>query len=92
MLDASPGETLSYWLRRVAESMANLDLLVFVPIERPDRIQPAGEDQPALRKRVDRALREILMEDSLGLDLDVVEVNGPVSARVQEVLERARHA
>jgi hypothetical protein len=65
--------------------MARFDLIVFVPIERPDRIEIGLDENPRLRRRVDHELREILIHDSLGLALTVLEVTGSVVERAQQV-------
>lgn len=79
------------WLPRVREAMEALDLVVFVPIEARDRIPRAGgADDAALRRNVDARLRELLVDGALGLELEVLEVEGPVAERVKTVLEHVR--
>jgi hypothetical protein len=46
-----------------------LDLLVFVPIERPDRM--GVPDAPKLRRRVDRILHELLVDGGADVALPV---------------------
>ena len=76
-------------LEELRGAMASLDLVVFVPIESPDRIDFADdEDLPGTRDAVDGRLRELLMDDPLGLGVDVLEVRGPRSDRVDAVLRR----
>ena len=68
-----------------------LDLIVFVPIEAPDRIAAAArDDHPAWRRRVDARLRALLVEGALGADVEVLEVQGSVARRAQAVLARVR--
>lgn len=68
------------------EAMEELDLVVFVGVESPDRIAvPAGEDR-RLRADVDARLRALVLEDSLGLSLHAIEVEGDLDARVAQVL------
>lgn len=82
---------LEEWLPRVREAMATLDLVVFVPIEQPDRVRVTrGEDAGGWREPVDEKLREILVEDALELALEVLEVSGSVGHRVDAVLQRLR--
>jgi predicted ATPase len=75
---------LDEWLPRVGEAMGTLDLLVFVPIESPDRI--AETNSRRLRARVNELLREIILEDSLGLGLRAFEVTGTPEQRAQAVM------
>ena len=87
-LIALPGEvseTLRRWFDRAAAAMARLDLVVFVPIEDPDRIDVSTNER-RLRRRVDLALREIIVEDTWGLAPRVVEVSGAPGERVEQVL------
>jgi len=76
-------------LERQIESLRSavecLDLIVFVPIETPDRI--ADVELPALRRRVDEEMRELVLNDSLDLGVMTVEVNGSVGKRCRQVLD-----
>jgi predicted ATPase len=81
---------LDDWLPAVGEALQGLDLVVFVPVEEPDRM-PLGRSRDAeLRRAVDEQLREMLVDGSLGLDVEVVEVSGAVDERVAQVLARVR--
>lgn len=96
LFDRSPADYLAYLVAiapntdlraRVAaarEALALVDLVVFVPIEQPDRL--AGTESPRLRRRVDRILREMLIEASWGFDLRVAEVRGSPEERANQVL------
>ena len=87
-LIALPGEvseTLRRWFDRAAAAMARLDLIVFVPIEDPDRINVSAVER-RLRRRVDLALREIIVEDTWGLAPHALEVSGAPGERVEQVL------
>ncbi len=75
------------WFNRVCDAIATLDLVVFVPIERPDRIDGKIE-QRRLRKRVHEEIREILVDDAWKIGVPVVEVSGTVEERVWQVLAR----
>ena len=70
---------------RVAQAMATLDLVVFVPIEEPDRLDVT--DSPKLRRRVDGLLREMLVDGGWGFAAPVVEVNGTPQQRAEQVRE-----
>lgn len=78
---------LERWLPRIRAAMGKLDLVVFLPVERRDRIAlPASEDA-VLRMQVDAELKEILLEDSFDFDVDVIEVTGARDERVRRVIE-----
>jgi|SRR5262245_30608217 len=75
-----------HWLPRVLRAMERLDLIIFVPVEDPDRMIVAESENTDLRGRVDRELREILLEDRWGVGVEVMEVTGTVRERVRQVL------
>ena len=77
------------WMPRVRESVAKLDLIVFVPVEDPDRVA-VPRPEARLRAEVDEVLGEIVEADSYGLEIDVITVEGPTAARLLHVLERLR--
>ena len=82
---------LEDWLPRIRDALGTLDLVVFVPIETPDRIEFAAADDPDdSRAAVDERLRELLLEDSLELGLEVVEVSGGLDQRVAAARRRIR--
>lgn len=82
----SPRSGVGRWLPSVREAMRRLDLVVFVPIERPDRVPVADPEDAAWRRRVDAKLREILFADPWDFEVDVLEVTGPAPERVRRVL------
>lgn len=101
LFDRSPVDVLAYllthedseafeseaWLERISTAMHSLDLVVFVPLEDPDRIAvPAHEDR-SYRRKVHRRLERLLVDDALGLETDVLVVEGSIQARVDRVLE-----
>ena len=98
VFDRCPADYLSYLAvlrgvegvaddsERAARAMETLDLLVFVPIERPDRVQPGPAEDLRLRARVDRMLRALLIEGELAVGASVIEVSGTVEDRVEQVL------
>ena len=79
-------------LRRIEQALASLDLLIFVPLVKPDEIAVSIE-LPRLRARVDSRLKSILRDDALGLvegaGLRVVEIGGSRSERVRELARAA---
>jgi AAA domain-containing protein len=90
-LVAAPGplsDVLDRWFERASTAMRTLDLVVFVPVEDPDRIDPSAIEHRRLRRRADDALREIVVEDTWGFMPPVVEVTGTTDARVKQVLDR----
>ena len=66
--------------------MERLDLIVFVPIEEPDRMAASETDQTEWRQRVDEDLREIVLDDRWDLGLEALEVTGTLRDRVRQVL------
>jgi hypothetical protein len=75
-----------YW-NDVAAAMTELDLIVYVPVERLDRIHVSTSEYPRLRRRVDEELRRLLMGDELGVSEKVLEVRGSVADRTNQILE-----
>jgi predicted ATPase len=98
LFDRSPADYLAYvaaldanrvssaQIDEVRDALAALDLIVFVPIEQPDRI--GNVELPRLRKRVDRILYEMLIDDSLSLGAAVLEVHGTLAQRSAQVIAR----
>jgi len=102
LFDRCPADILAYlqthqdgagfdadeWLERVVPAMRTLDLIVFVPVEDPDRIPvPAHEDRE-LRLAVHEAIEDTLLEDRYGFEVEVLRVQGDVQSRAQQVLRR----
>ncbi len=78
---------LEEWMPGVQEAVAKLDLIVFVPIENPDRVTvPRPESR--LRSDVDVILRDMIVDDGYGLEIDVITVAGTPGARLREVVAR----
>lgn len=76
------------WIAPVREAMQSLDLVVFVPIEDPDRIALAAHEDAELRLAVHEKLHELIVDRALGFDTEVLVVTGGVEARVKQVLAR----
>ena len=85
VLDDSLRSDVERHLPSVREAVESLDLIVFVPIEEPDRM--GDTDYPELRRRVDEELREIVMDDVFDLGIEVLEVTGPAGERARQVME-----
>jgi predicted ATPase len=88
----SEGFDVERWLPRVRSAMERLDLIVFVPVEDPDRVTASEPDDAELRQRVDEKLREIVLEDRWELGVEVLEVTGTPRERVRQVLACVRGA
>ena len=67
---------LAEWLPRIQTAIRKLDLIVFLPIEEPDRIVLPSSQDAAYRQHVDEMLKEIILENSFDFDMDVLEVTG----------------
>lgn len=84
------GSHLEKWLPRVQAAIDTLDLIVFLPVEARDRIALPPSVDAGFRLDVDRTLKEIFLEDSLDLEMDVVEVTGALQERVRQVMSHLR--
>lgn len=102
LFDRCPADVLAYllthddaavfdadeWLERVASAMKTLDLVVFVPVEDPDRIAVAAHEDRVQRLAVHEQLEEMLTDELFGWSVDVLRVEGDVQRRAQRVLAR----
>jgi AAA domain-containing protein len=82
-LDANVHETL---LKRIADAVQQLDLIVYLPLE-----SEGGGEYPTLRRAVDRQLSEILTSTNV----TVVEATGSTAQRlraVENALADIKHA
>lgn len=101
LFDRSPADYLAYLaalepsavsreqIADAAAAMSTLDLVVFVPIEQPDRV--GGMEAPRLRRRVDEILREMLVENAWSFDASVLEVHGTPRERADQVRAHLSH-
>lgn len=80
---------LASWMPRIQDCTAKLDLIVFVPIEDPDRVA-VPRSQATLRTDVDTALREIIVDNAYGFDVDVISATGTLKSRLQQVVAHLR--
>ena len=69
---------------KVDSIMSEVDLLVFVPIEKPDLIICGESDLPELRYQVDEILRDWIWD----FGIETIEVRGNLLSRVDQVLSR----
>lgn len=80
------GEVVDDLLARATGAMARLDLVVFVPIESPDRIVLPRDEDGGQRTAVDDELSRLLFEEDVAPD--VLAVGGDLESRVRQVLAR----
>jgi hypothetical protein len=80
------GFDVATWLPRVQDAVEQLDLIVFVPVEDPDRILVPHAEHPSLRRRVDEQLRKFLFDDPWEFQVSVLEVTGASGERARRVL------
>ena len=96
LFDRCPADVMAYLLvhgqdirsaiERSRQAMRRLDLVVFVPIEAPDRVAVAAHEDREQRLAVNEVLEQLLADDELVQD--VLIVHGDVSARVAQVMAR----
>lgn len=94
--DRCPADLLAYLhvlghdirpaVERSREAMDRLNLVVFVPIEEPDRIAVAPHEDRDQRRAVDEVLHQLLLDDELVEDILIVQ--GDVPKRVAQVTAR----
>jgi predicted ATPase len=104
LFDRCPADVLAYvlaheeaeafeaeeWMDAIRSAMRSLDLVVFVPIEQPDRIAvPAHEDR-RYRARVHKKLERLLLDDTYDFGVEALLVEGDLRTRRDLVLKRAR--
>jgi hypothetical protein len=82
---------LETWLPSIEAAMEMLDLIIFLPIEKRDRISVPSSQDPELRLLVDEKIRELLDHPPFDFDGDVVEVTGPRSERLRRVMALVDH-
>ena len=84
--DDSDGFDVDVWLPSVRDAMQCVDLVIFVPIEDPDRVTVSASEYRRLRRRVDQELQEIVLEDRWTFGVPAIEVAGSPGERVRQVL------
>ena len=95
LFDRSPLDLLAYihviggaeasrsFYLKVKEAMEEIDLLVFVPIEKPDNIGCPESEFPQLRRQVNDLLEEWID----AFDVDTITVSGTLAEREKQVIE-----
>lgn len=79
-----PNRNIRTDYEKVRDILSEIDLLVYVPIENPDRIPCQSSDLPKLRYDVN----EILSEWIGDFDIETVTVKGNLEVRIQQVLHK----
>jgi predicted ATPase len=79
---------LDQWRDRASEAMQTLDLVVFVPVESPDRIAVPSHEDRRHRMAVHEKLEALLLEDRIGGDVEILRVAGDVRSRTRQVMAR----
>lgn len=74
---------ISSFYADMTNAMAQIDLLVIVPIENPDLIQCGASDLPRLRQQVD----DIVQEWAADLPVKTVTAKGSLANRTKQVLD-----
>lgn len=95
LFDRSPLDLLAYihiiggaeasrkYYLHVKEVMDEIDLLVFIPVEKPDIIGCPESEFPELRQQVNDLLEEWID----AFDLDTITVSGTLAEREKQVIE-----
>lgn len=79
-----PDENIKELFKIAEEAFTEIDLLVFVPVEEPDLIAKHQIDMPELRDTVN----EILNDWICNFSVETIEVQGNISNRVDQVLNK----
>jgi hypothetical protein len=74
------------WVPRVRGAVEQLGLVVFVPVEKPDRIHQSDPDHARLRRCVNEHLRQFLFENPWKFEVNVLEVTGTPRERARRVV------
>jgi hypothetical protein len=64
-------------------------VIVFVPVEEPDRVA-VPRAQTRLRNEVDAVLRDIIVDNAFGLEIEVITVEGASDGRLRQVVAHLR--
>ena len=80
------GFDLKHWIQPVKGAVKKLDLIVFVPIEDPDRVLTEESAFAGLRQRVHDEIEQMVIGDRLGFEVPAIEVTGSVEERAKKVI------
>ena len=77
------------WIPKLHQSIPQLDLIFYIPIETPDRISLPPSENQTLREDVDLHLQDFLLHDSLNLlkKTKVIQITGTLDQRVTQALK-----
>lgn len=79
---------LESWIGPVRSGVQTLDLIAFVPIEEPDRIEFPRSEDARMRAEVNTKLEWLLLEDPFQLGVEILTVEGKRRARAEQVITR----
>lgn len=74
-------KNIQMYYQEMVSAMEQIDLLIFVPIETPDRILCQESDLPRLRQEVDDVLQEWIGD----LDNEIITISGTLTGRIKQV-------
>lgn len=77
-------ENIELYYHKVKSAINKIDLLVFVPIEKPDLISCQENELPELRHQVNEVLKEWIRD----FDIEAIEVTGTLAARMNQVIKK----
>ena len=77
---------LDRWSKKVQEAMKQLDVFVITPIEKPDLLTCPHSEYPELRQKVNRELQNLVYDSESSSTFKVLEVNGTIESRLNQVL------
>jgi hypothetical protein len=76
---------LEEWMPKIQDAIKTLDFIVYLPLENRIPVPKSLDDD--LRYDVDEKLVEILMDNSLDLDIEVIEIKGSRDQRTKQLIQ-----
>ncbi|WP_444932640.1 AAA family ATPase [Microbulbifer sp. JTAC008] len=77
--------SLEEYREQILEAMELIDIVIFVPVENPDRIRCPESENPELRKEVDIQLQDLIYEFEDSSGFRVIEIRGNPKERIQKI-------
>ena len=77
---------INNWKEKIDDAMAQLDLVVFVPVENPDIITSSHCEYPELREEVNSGIRNLIYDYELKSGFKAIEVSGNINNRLNRIL------